>query len=214
MLNPYTSDLVFGLTSCSRLCCNEILLSTSCLCFLLHLLFVINISFGSKYYLRFIPLILIKHWDPYAGANNNEYTMMLLQHRYEPRLVKRGSTLIFIDQQRSNVILQIPRGNIETIVPCALVLQFVLQKLRLQQYKPEISTIVKQKIDLNLICDVQPAIFSANAAVFLECLGTEKKGMEYLILFLSSLFDGDITQYKYHLPYPRGCWGMITPPTT
>lgn len=82
-----------------------------------------------------------------------------------------------------SVILQHPRGNLETISPRALVLASVRQSIDKLDFKAAFLRCRTHRIDLNILHLHQPNLFFENVSVFVEQL----KDVEYIDLFLSSL---------------------------
>ncbi|KAL1454097.1 hypothetical protein WDU94_010383 [Cyamophila willieti] len=71
------------------------------------------------------------------------------------RFLERGGTLVTVTSSCS-VILQMPRGNLETVTPRPLILDLLSDLLESKQYGRAFEQMRKHRIDLNLIVDYAP----------------------------------------------------------
>ncbi|XP_066585259.1 elongator complex protein 1 isoform X2 [Prorops nasuta] len=113
------------------------------------------------------------------------------------RRVERGSYLVAVLPYDSKVILQMPRGNLETIQPRALSLHIIGMYLNNCDYLEAFDLMKKQRINLNLIYDHNPNLFIRNAVQFIESVNNPN----WLSLFLSELQNEDITTTIYASSY-------------
>ena len=81
------------------------------------------------------------------------------------------------------VVLQAPRGNIETINPRGLVLTSVRQSIEKKDFRAAFLTCRTHRIDLNILHNHKPDLFMTNISLFVKQLGD----VEFIDLFLSSL---------------------------
>ena len=81
------------------------------------------------------------------------------------------------------VILQMPRGNLETIYPRALVLSGIRRNIDEGNYKTAFLACRTHRVDMNIIHDHAPEAFIANSGLFVDQIGKA----EYIDLFLSQL---------------------------
>ena len=189
--------VVVGMSRRSRLYFGERILSDACSSFILtptHR-FLSYATLGSRSQLRFIPLSALAEYDPLMGSEEN---LLALGEGYEPRNLERGSRVVAILPEAPTTVLQLPRGNLEGIYPRALVLPFSMHLIEHEKYGQAMEIMRRQKIDLNLFCDMDPVHFleGDGVAKFVTAVGT----IDYLNLFISCLFDGDITKWKYRVP--------------
>lgn len=82
-----------------------------------------------------------------------------------------------------SLTLQMPRGNLETIYPRALVLAGVRRNIELKNYRKAFLACRSQRVDMNILHDHDPAAFLQNVGTFVDQL----KKVEYIDLFLSQL---------------------------
>ena len=187
--------LVVGLSYRLRLYCHDRLLADAVSSFVLSRphRFLCFATADARSVLKFLPLKELHRFDPLMGSDEN-----YLLEGYEPRNVERGTRLVAILPMSPMAVLQMPRGNMEGIYPRALVLPYVMTKIDEGEYGEAFSMMRRQKVDLNLIVDLDPVRF-------LDCDGVDSFleqviPVDYLNLFISCLQDVDITQYRYRIP--------------
>ena len=78
---------------------------------------------------------------------------------YEPRSAERGSALITVLSDKPSAILQMPRGNLEALYPRSLVLPHEMGLISKGEYGSAVEVTRRQKVDLNLLVDMNPYIF-------------------------------------------------------
>lgn len=115
------------------------------------------------------------------------------------RRVEKDSYIIAAISQNSKTILQMPRGNLECIEPRALSLHILKSHLDNCSYRTAFDIMKKQRINLNLIYDHDPKLFTDNAERFVE----EIAKPDWLSLFLSELQNEDVTSTMYANCYPN-----------
>jgi elongator complex protein 1 len=82
-----------------------------------------------------------------------------------------------------SLVLQMPRGNLETIYPRAMVLAGIRRLIDGKDYKKAFTHCRTQRVDMNLLYDHAPEQFISNIALFVD----QVKKISYIDLFLSSL---------------------------
>ena len=83
----------------------------------------------------------------------------------------------------SALVLQMPRGNIETIYPRALVLAIIRQNIDEKKYKKAFLSCRSHRVDMNILHDHDPESFIDNVDLFVDQIGK----VEHIDLFLSQL---------------------------
>ena len=116
------------------------------------------------------------------------------------RSVERGSKIISVVPRHTKVVLQMPRGNLETVWPRALVLVAARSLLRSKQYRKAFVLMRKHRINLNLIYDLDPAQFEADVALIIDALGKDM----HINVMLADMLDEDTTKSMY-------CEGSLVP---
>ncbi|XP_077387627.1 elongator complex protein 1 [Festucalex cinctus] len=122
------------------------------------------------------------------------------------RRVERGSRVVTVVPRDTRVVLQMPRGNLETIHHRALVLAQLRQWLDGLRFKEAFECMRKLRINLNLIYDHSPKVFLENTHTFL----TQLDSINNINLFLTELREEDTTSSMY--PRPGGCMQLQQPP--
>ncbi|XP_067456105.1 elongator complex protein 1 isoform X2 [Thunnus thynnus] len=112
------------------------------------------------------------------------------------RRVERGSRIVTVVPQDTRVILQMPRGNLETVHHRALVLAQLRKWLDSLRFKEAFDCMRKLRINLNLIYDHNPKIFLENIVTFI----TQLNSINHINLFLTELKEEDTTSTMYPRP--------------
>ncbi|CAB9496940.1 Elongator complex protein 1 [Seminavis robusta] len=189
-----TMPLVFGLSSRSRLFYHDLLLADAVSSFFVsatHQYLAFVAADGPRSQLRFLPLKDLQKFDSLMGSDQN------IVLGYEPRSVERGARLVAILPGSPMAVLQMPRGNLEGIYPRALILRYVMEKISKSCYGEAFSMMRRQKVNLNLIVDLNPRKFlDEDLSLFL----TQVKVIDHLNLFISCLQNWDSTQAQYIIP--------------
>lgn len=187
--------LIFGLSSRSRLYCRDVLLADNVSSFFVskeHQFLCYCTAQGSASQLRFLPLKDLESFDILMGSDENH-----VLGGFDPRTVERGARVVAILPEAPQAILQLPRGNLEGIYPRALVLRYVMDKIRSAKYGDAFVMMRRQKVNLNLIVDLKPGKFlTSDVSIFLE----QVKVIDHLNLFISCLQNWDSTNAQYRIP--------------
>ncbi|KAF2166740.1 hypothetical protein M409DRAFT_54530 [Zasmidium cellare ATCC 36951] len=109
------------------------------------------------------------------------------------RNVERGTKLVTVMPGAYSLVLQMPRGNLETIYPRALVLAAIRHAISNRDYKKAFSICRTQRVDMNILHDYAPEQFMRDVDLFIKQL----KKVEYIDLFLSSLSEEDVSMTIY-----------------
>ncbi|WVR09089.1 hypothetical protein IAU60_006151 [Kwoniella sp. DSM 27419] len=118
--------------------------------------------------------------------------------KWEERRVERGSLIVTACESSMSLVLQMPRGNLETVYPRALVLAVVKQDVLSGKYRNALLQCRKHRLDLNILYDLDPARFMANLKDFVQ----QVPEVDYLNLFVSALSPMDSAQVLYGTPSP------------
>lgn len=113
------------------------------------------------------------------------------------RRVERGSKLVTVVPRASRTVFQLPRGNLEVINPRVLSLCLIAKHLDELEYYEAFDIMRKERIDLNLLVDHNPARFLEHlASHFL----TQITNVNWLNLFITDLANQDAC-LKYESNY-------------
>ncbi|KAB5582719.1 IKI3 family protein [Coniochaeta sp. 2T2.1] len=109
------------------------------------------------------------------------------------RSLERGAKLVTAMPTNMSLVMQMPRGNLETIFPRAMVVAGIRQLIDEKRYDKAFATCRTQRVDMNILYDHRPDLFLDNVSLFLEQL----QDATYIDLFLSSLREEDVSQTMY-----------------
>lgn len=114
-----------------------------------------------------------------------------------PRELESGSLLVTSVPADGRVVLQLPRGNLETISPRVLVLDRVCDHLDRKEYRDAFLLMKVNRIDLNLLCDHDPSTFLNSLSEFVQQVNEPTD----LNLFITGLTDKDVSATMYASAY-------------
>ncbi|KAF2765709.1 IkappaB kinase complex, IKAP component [Teratosphaeria nubilosa] len=109
------------------------------------------------------------------------------------RSVERGARIVTVMPSTFALVLQMPRGNLETIYPRALVLAGIRQSISQRDYKRAFKICRTHRVDMNILHDYAPERFIEDVDQFI----TQVKKVEYIDLFLSSLSEENVAETIY-----------------
>ena len=99
------------------------------------------------------------------------------------RSIERGAKIVTIIPLSFALVLQMPRGNLETIYPRALVLAGIRQCIVERNYKKAFLACRKYRVDMNILHDHASTDFIRHVDLFVD----QVKKVEHIDLFLSQL---------------------------
>lgn len=109
------------------------------------------------------------------------------------RAIERGAKLVTAIPSIYAVVLQMPRGNLETIYPRVMVLGGIRRHIEALEYRKAFLACQKHQVDLNILYDHDPERWSANVEAFI----TQLKKASRIDEFIQKLKDEDVTQTLY-----------------
>ncbi|KAJ6179337.1 hypothetical protein N7519_009798 [Penicillium mononematosum] len=174
--------ILVAMTRTGTLYANKRVLARNCTSFLVtpsHLLFT-----TSAHLLKFVHL---NHVDEMEVPEDTPET------DERCRSIERGSRLVSVIPSIFAVVLQAPRGNIETIFPRALVLAGIRTFIDQKKYRSAFLACRSQMVDLNILHDYAPEQFMENITLFVD----QVKKIDYIDDFLSRLSEDDVSQTLY-----------------
>ncbi|GAB1600612.1 putative elongator complex protein 1 [Argonauta hians] len=183
--------MVWGLTSKHRFYMNDKELANNCTSVAVHE--------------KFLILTTLSHTCRFLNLKTNSKDIVpFLENREHPfdeiiRRVERGSCIVTVVHKGTKLVLQMPRGNLETIHPRALLLSSIQQDLNKLNYHEAVTLMRKSRINMNLVYDHNPSLFLAN----IESFVTQVSEDNLLTLFLSELGLEDTTKTMYASSYPN-----------
>lgn len=105
------------------------------------------------------------------------------------------------------LVLQMPRGNLETIYPRALVLAGIRDNINKKRYKTAFLACRIQRVDMNILHDHATQQFLSNVGLFID----QVKKVEHIDLFLSQLREEDVSKTMYKETLAGGEYSRDTP---
>ncbi|KAF8587053.1 IKI3-domain-containing protein [Ramaria rubella] len=101
----------------------------------------------------------------------------------ERRRIERGARIVVAVPSAMSLVFQMPRGNLETIMPRPLVMEKVRMDVLRGDYRAAFLACRKHRVDLNVIVEMDPVAFTTNIAAFVAHLDD----VDYINLFLSGV---------------------------
>ena len=99
------------------------------------------------------------------------------------RSIERGAKLVAVMPSSFSLTLQMPRGNLETIYPRALVLAGIRRNIENKHYRKAFLACRSQRVDMNILHDHSSEQFLTSIDLIIKQLKT----VEFIDLFLSQL---------------------------
>ncbi|KAK9506066.1 hypothetical protein O3M35_008069 [Rhynocoris fuscipes] len=144
-----------------------------------------------------VTSFLIQH--PFLLATTSKHTLIIINclgsliEEISVRKLERGSRLVAVTGNR--VVMQMPRGNLETIEPRALTVLSAGKLIDSNLYKEAVQILRKQRISFDLCIDHNPEQFFANIKHFVNSVDPQ-----WITLLITELSDSDVTRNIYS-PY-------------
>ncbi|KAF8554834.1 pol II transcription elongation factor [Imleria badia] len=145
---------------------------------------------------QFVPVkMLVQHAqnknneeEELSLANGNSTTQ--LSDTWEKRRVERGSRIVTVVPSTMSMVLQMPRGNLETINPRPLVMEVVKADLDSGRWQKAFVSCRKHRIDLSIIVQHNQDAFMAGMSDFVD----QVQDVDYVNLFLTNVGRSQLTQ--------------------
>ncbi|KAJ2850062.1 putative elongator complex protein 1, partial [Coemansia erecta] len=185
------SLVVLGRTERNQLFADSHLISSVCSSFYLRrdlLLFT-----TTTHLLRFVPVDADMLTNVAAPLEDSSSLKPFSRHDESQRRVERGSTIVLASPVGESVVFQMPRGNLETVRPRAMVLAVVRRALSSRRYRDALVACRVNRIDMNIIHDHCPEQLIEDLAEFVHQISDP----DLLNLFVSGLRDEDVTRTMY-----------------
>ncbi|KAI9680544.1 MAG: hypothetical protein M1817_003984 [Caeruleum heppii] len=180
-------SIAFGLSSNGTLYANERQLLRNCTSFLVtraHLIFT-----TSQHLLKFVHMTSVDQLDVPSDEPEKDERC---------RSIERGARLITVMPTTFSLTLQMPRGNLETIFPRALVLAGIRRSIDDKDYRTAFLACRNHRVDMNILHDHAPLQFMSETGLFVDQI----KKVEHIDLFLSQLREEDVAQTMYRETLP------------
>lgn len=186
--NEEETILVFGLTFNLKLLFFDLKLESGITSFKIVDNFLIYTQNSS---IHFVDLDELNIY--YTSHSDNDVELMMSLLNKNVRTIEKGSIIVNVIAYKCCVILQAPRGNLETIYPRVMVLSMIHNDLLLLNYKNAFVNCKKFKIEFDVIYDYDPITFLKNAESFINQINDS----DDLDLFICNLHDEKVsTQHE------------------
>ena len=183
-----SKHVIFSLERNGTLNANKRSIARGCTSFLVttsHLIFT-----TSQHLLKFVHL---------ADAEDLEIPADTPEEDERCRSIERGAKLVTVIPSTSALVLQMPRGNLETIYPRALILPLIRKSINDSKYKKAFLACRNHRVDMNILYDHAPEKFLQNVGLFIDQI----QKVEHIDLFLSQLREEDVSKTMYKDTVPK-----------
>ncbi|KAG1866975.1 pol II transcription elongation factor [Suillus tomentosus] len=118
-----------------------------------------------------------------SPTGDENKTGELASQAWQKRRVERGSKIVTAVPSTMSLVLQMPRGNLETINPRPMVMEVVKNDLDAGLWRKAFMACRKHRIDFSIIVEHNQDIFMAGIPAFVEQI----EDVDYINLFLTSV---------------------------
>ncbi|KAL4071351.1 IKI3 family-domain-containing protein [Scleroderma yunnanense] len=133
---------------------------------------------------QFTPITtLVEDLNAQILANDNDDVPIVATDSWQKRRVERGSRIVTVVPSMMSLVLQMPRGNLETINPRPLVMEVVKSDLDGGRWRKAFSACRKHRIDLNVIVEHNQEAFLSSVSAFIN----QVQDVDSINLFLTSI---------------------------
>ncbi|CAL8262436.1 unnamed protein product [Lota lota] len=182
-------ELLLGLTDRSHLYAGDTQLASNVSSFVVYDDFLLVTTHAHTCRCLHLGTLTVKGLQEALGSDGGQNDETL-------RRVERGSKIVTVVTQDTRLILQMPRGNLETIHHRALVLAQLRKQLDFLRFREAFECMRKLRINLNFIYDHNPKVFLENVETFI----TQLNSINHINLFLTELREEDTTATMYPRP--------------
>lgn len=191
---PDTPDAVVSLSSRGSLHVNDVEISASATSFSVHKDFILftNTKHECIALRRSRRLSDIRRVLTNKTGKSPEET--LVSQRYAiSRTVERGARIVTVVAMETGLVLQMPRGNVETIHPRALLLTSVQRHLEEEKFRAAVLLMRRHRLNMNLLYDYNPIAFLAKIKTIVD----QVNDPQLINIFLTDLEDQDVCVSMY-----------------
>ncbi|WEW55517.1 Putative elongator complex protein 1 [Emydomyces testavorans] len=174
--------ILFSLSRSGSLYANKRLLVKNCTSFLItsaHLIFT-----TTQHLLKFVHI---------TNIDDLEIPGDIPEADERCRSIERGARLVAVMPSIFALTLQMPRGNIETIYPRALVLAGIRKFIEDKKYRSAYLACRSHMVDMNILHDYMPKQFMTSIQLFIDQI----RRVDFIDEFLSRLKDENVAETLY-----------------
>lgn len=191
--NEINNNLIFiGLSEDKMLYVNQVLLNSSCTSYNVSNMFISYTTYKNRLVTSFLEF---EHVDLELEELDEVEILVgkLKNAETHSRSIERGATIVAFSEENYNLILQMPRGNLECIQPKVFLLHQICVCIDKMNYSDAYMIARKNCIDMNFIIDINPTRFKKMCKEFVTQLNSPK----HLNNFILALKEEDVTQTLY-----------------
>lgn len=117
------------------------------------------------------------------------------------RAIEQGGKLIASPSDTMMAVLQMPRGNLETVRPRSLVLPFIASALGRNEYKKALDLAISNRVDVNILVDYDWPQFVEEANTVVQQIDNDHELSEVLLALTESSVaaEGGLYHNALHL---------------
>ncbi|CAL1294302.1 unnamed protein product [Larinioides sclopetarius] len=180
-------DYFLGLSEKYNLFCNDHIILSGCTSYYIHEEFLLVTTIDN----------VLKCFSKKSDLLDTVMKNSALPSEVQSQKVEKGARIIIAPFKTTSVILQMPRGNLETIHPRALVLSAICKYLDNLQFENAFDVAKRQRIDLNILYDHNPQQFLNHVDKVIDQIHASSD----LNLLLASLKNEDVRLTMYPLSF-------------
>ncbi|KAH7910038.1 pol II transcription elongation factor [Hygrophoropsis aurantiaca] len=132
---------------------------------------------------KIASMLLVPANEPDLSADGPSNPSNAEVGNWEKRRVERGSRIVTAVPSTTSLVLQMPRGNLETINPRPMVMKILESDLDAGNWRKAFLACRKHRVDLSVIVEHNKDAFMSNVAAFVEQIDD----VDYVNLFLTSV---------------------------
>ncbi|OLY82824.1 Elongator complex protein 1 [Smittium mucronatum] len=178
--------LIVSLSSKNSLWIDNLLVTPTCTSFFLRKDFLIYTT--TLHHLQFLPI------SPHLLTNTSSNLIPDVELK---RRIERGATITLVHPVMDSVVLQMPRGNLETIKPRALVLTNIRDLLKNLEFKQAFHLCRTNRVDFSIMFNYDRQLFISN----IENIINQISDIDHLCLLVSSF---GLTKTSSNKPIDKG----------
>ncbi|XP_055943072.1 putative elongator complex protein 1 [Argiope bruennichi] len=180
-------DFLLGLSEKYNLFCNDHIILSGCTSYYIHEEFLLVTTIDN----------VLKCFSKKSDLLDTVIKNNALPSEVQSQKVEKGARIVIAPFKTTSVILQMPRGNLETIHPRALVLSAICKYLDNLQFGKAFDVAKRQRIDLNILYDHNPQQFLNHVNQVIDQIDSSSD----LNLLIASLKNEDVRATMYPLSF-------------
>lgn len=141
---------------------------SSCSSFYVSRRFLNYTTYEDRLVTCFINPMDIRTPKPERACSLDTLVEHLNDAKHTSRRVERGASIVISNDADYTLILQMPRGNLESINPRRMVLFEIMMRVQSSDYLGAYNIAKRSRTDLNVLIDLNPLYFEKNYESFVD----------------------------------------------